>query len=223
MRIRSTLLLLLALPLMTALAAHAAPVATPPVEGLDYVVIAPAQPYAPLAGKIEVAEVFGYWCPHCAEFQPQLSAWKRTLPADVRVTYVPAVFSAGDAFARAYFAARHFGVLDRTHDKMFAAIHATGELPLNASVEELADYFGQHGLDAGKAAAYMRSASMDANLEHARRFALNAGVEGTPTLIINGRYRITARTHEQGLRVASQLIAQLRAETHRPRTSSPQS
>jgi protein dithiol oxidoreductase (disulfide-forming) len=220
MRIRLLLLLLLALPLM---AVSAAPAVPPPVEGIDYVVIAPAQPYAPLAGRIEVAEVFGYWCSHCAEFQPKLSAWKHTLPADVRVTYVPAVFTAGDAFARAYFAARHFGVLDRTHEAMFIAIHSTGELPSNASVDELATYLGQHGLDARKAKAYMHSAAVDAQLEHARQFALHGGVEGTPTLIINGRYRVTARTHTDGLRVASQLIAQLRAEAHRPRTPPPQS
>jgi thiol:disulfide interchange protein DsbA len=223
MRIRSIWFLLLALPLMAAFAVQAATAVAPPVEGVDYVVIEPAQPYAPLAGKIEVAEVFGYWCPHCAEFQPQLSAWKRKLPADVRFTYVPAVFTAGDAFARAYFATRHFGVLDRTHDAMFAAIHATGELPLNASVDELAGYFGQHGLDAGKTRAYMQSAVVDGQLEQARQFAVHGGVEGTPTLIINGRYRITARTHADGLRVASQLIAQLRAEARRPRMSPPKS
>ena len=223
MRMRSLLLLLLALPLMAAFAAHAAPPAPQPVEGIDYVVIAPAQPYAPLAGRIEVAEVFGYWCRHCAEFQPRLSAWKRELPADVRLTYVPAVFTAGDAFARAYFATQHFGALDRIHDAMFTAIHGAGELPLNASVDELASYLGQHGLDAGKAKAYMQSAAVDAQLERARQFAVHGGVEGTPTLIINGRYRITARTHEEGLRVASQLIAQLRAAAHRPSTSPPQS
>ncbi len=223
MRKRFSLLLLLALPLMAVFGAQAAPAAAAPVEGIDYVLITPAQPYAPLAGKIEVVEVFGYWCSHCAEFQPALSAWKRKLPADVRFTYVPAVFTAGDAFARACFAAQHFGVLERTHEAMFTAIHADGELPVNASVDEIAGYFGQHGLDAGKASAYMRSAAVDTLLEHARQFALHGGVEGTPTLIINGRYRITARTHEDGLRVASQLIAQLRAAAQPPRTPSPQS
>ncbi len=43
-----------------------------------------------------------------------------------------------------------------------------------------------------------------------------AGVEGTPTLIVDGRYRITATTHEAGLRIANQLIAQLRAQRRSP-------
>ena len=50
----------------------AAPVAaTPPsgpapVAGTDYAVIAGGQPFDPLNGKIEVVEIFGYTCPHCA-------------------------------------------------------------------------------------------------------------------------------------------------------------
>jgi protein dithiol oxidoreductase (disulfide-forming) len=207
MRKSVALLFLMLIALPAAWAAGAAP----PVEGTDYVVIDDPQPYAPLAGKIEVAEVFGYWCPHCAEFQPALAAWKRTLPADVRFTYVPAVFSAGDSFARGYFAAEHFGALARTHDAMFPAIHVQGLLPINATVGEIAAYYGQHGLDARKVQAYMESPEADARLEHARQFALHAGVEGTPTLIVDGRYRVTAPTHQDGLRIAGQLIDQLRA------------
>jgi thiol:disulfide interchange protein DsbA len=201
-------------------AASADPAA--PVEGSDYVVIDDGQPYAPLNGKIEVVEVFGYWCPHCAEFQPELSAWVRQLPAGVRFTYVPAVFTAGDSFARGFFAAEHFGALTRTHDAMFPAIHAQGLLPLNASVPELASYYGQQGLDAAKVQAYMLSPSVDAKLERARQFALRSGVEGTPTLVVNGRYRITARSHADGLRTASQLIAQLRTQ-HAANHSRPES
>ena len=206
--------LLLALPALGA-AAKTSP-APALVEGTDYVLIDDPQPYASLAGKIEVVEVFGYWCPHCAEFQPQLSAWKRKLPGDVRFTYVPAVFEAGDNFARAYFAAEHFGVLAKTHDAMFPAIHLQGLLPRNASVAEIAAYYGQQGLDAAKVQAYMLSPEVEAKLEHARQVALHAQVEYTPTLVVDGRYRITAQSHEDGLRIASQLIDQLRAARRAP-------
>ena len=210
---RLAILLFSLLFVLPALAATPIP---PPVEGTDYVVIADGQPYAPLAGKIEVVEVFGYRSPPCADFQPQLSVWKRKLPADVRFTYVPAVFTAGDSFARAYFAAEHFGILARTHDAMFPAIHVDGLLPINASVPELAAYYGQQGLDPAKAQAYMDSPADDAKLEYARQFALRSGVEGTPTLIVTGRYRLTAATHEDGLRIAGQLIDQLRAARRAP-------
>jgi len=46
----------------------AAPAATPELqEGVDYVRIE-AGPLDPRAGRIEVAEVFAYTCPHCASF-----------------------------------------------------------------------------------------------------------------------------------------------------------
>lgn len=202
--------------MLLALPATAAAPPPAPVEGSDYVTIDQGQPYAPLRGRIEVVEVFGYWCPHCAEFQPALSTWTRAQPADVRFTTVPAVFTAGDVLARAYFAAEHFGMLPRLHETIYRAIHVDATLPRDPSVDEMAGWFGQHGLDSAKAKAYMLSPAVDAKLEYARQFALRSGVEGTPTLIINGRYRITARTHEDGLRTASALIDSLRIAPRRP-------
>ena len=72
MKSRFALLLLLLSPLF----AHAAT----PVAGVDYVEIPNGKPFAPLNGKVEVVEVFGYTCIHCAHFQPQVAAWKRKQP-----------------------------------------------------------------------------------------------------------------------------------------------
>jgi thiol:disulfide interchange protein DsbA len=200
----------LLLPLSALAATPAAPVA-----GEDYVLIDGGQPYQPLAGKkIEVVEVFGYWCHHCAEFQPQVEAWKQKLPADVRFTYVPAVFSDDDAFARAYFAAADAGALDRTHDDLFRAIHDDRILATNATIDEIAWFYGEHGLVPAKVKAAMTSPATTTRLQGARVFALRSGVVGTPSLVINGRYRVRGRTHDDTLRIASQLIAQLRAAHH---------
>ena len=198
--------------LLLPLSALAATPAAAPVAGEDYVLIDDGQPYQPLAGrKIEVVEVFGYWCHHCAEFQPHVEAWKQKLPADVRFTYVPAVFSDDDPFARAYFAAADAGTLDRTHDELFRAIHDDRILASNATIDEIAWFYGEHGLVPAKVKAAMTSPATTTRLQGARDFALRSGVEGTPSLVINGRYRVRGRTHDDTLRIASQLIAQLRA------------
>ena len=197
--------------LLLPLAAVAGPSTPALVAGTDYVVIDGGQPYRPLDGKIEVTEIFGYWCPHCADFQPELSAWVRKLPADVRFTYVPAVFDAGDAFARGFFAAERAGAAARTHDSVFRAVHHDGLLARNATVDEVAWYYGQQGLDAAKTKADMVGPAVEAQLRAAREFELRSGIEGTPTLIVNGRYRIQPRNHQDALRIASQLIAQLRS------------
>lgn len=198
-------LLLLFLPL-AAFAAKPAPI----VAGVDYVVIEGGQPWRPSDGKIEVAEVFAYWCHHCANLQPQMDAWKAKLPADVRVTYVPLPQGSQDYLARAYFAAETLGVLAKTHAATFRAIHADQVLAKNPSADEVASFYTSLGI---KPDAWQRSVDgfeMGGKLRHAYQFALDAGVAGTPTLIVDGRYRVLGRRLEDMIPIASQLVQQVR-------------
>lgn len=183
-----------------------------PVEGSDYVVIPGGQPWQPLKGKIEVVEIFAYGCPHCAVFAPQLDAWKRSQPRDVRVSLVPAAFDLGDRYARACFAAERLGVLDKAHADLFEAIHQQQSVPMhNASLDELATFYRQYGVDAARFKAAATSPAVDAQMQHARAFAIASGLQGTPTLVINGKYRVQAPTLQDTLRIAGQLVAMERA------------
>lgn len=69
----------------------AAAAAPPPRPGIDYDLLPSAQPTF-AKGKTEVAEVFSYACHFCAEFQPMVNLWTRSMPAGVRWQYVPASF-----------------------------------------------------------------------------------------------------------------------------------
>ena len=211
MLLRGALVAALVLPGL-AFAADA-PAAAAPVEGVDYVVIDGGQPYRPLGPgiKAEVVEVFAYWCPHCAEFQPVLDPWVRALPKDVRFTYVPAAFDPNDAFARAFFAAEGKGAVARTHALVYDAVHHTGLLAHNATIDELAWFYGQQGLGQAAMKAAMTSPAVDALMQRAREFEVGIRLPGTPTMVVNGRYLITPRSHEDALRIADQLIARLRA------------
>ncbi len=202
-------LLVLSCLLLPLAAAAAEP--APPVEGRDYLLIENGTPYRPLDGRIEVVEVFAYWCPHCAEFQPLLAAWVRKLPDDVRFTYVPAAFDPGDAFARGFFAAERADAVARTHDAMFRAVHHDGLLARNATIDEIAWYYGQQGLDPAAIKAAMVGPQVDALMQRARAFEVGVKLPGTPTMIVDGRYLITPRTHQDALRIADQLVARLRA------------
>ncbi len=182
-----------------------------PVAGTDYVEIPGGQPYEPLDGKVEVAEVFAYWCGACAQFDPLVSAWEARLPDDVRFTYVPAVFSPQDNFPRAFYAAETAGVLERTHAPLFAAIHLERSLRQNAGIDDIAAFYAKHGVDAGQMKSTMQSFAINAKLNRAKQFAIRSGVEGTPTLVVNGKYRVLGRTHEDALRITEQLIARERA------------
>jgi thiol:disulfide interchange protein DsbA len=200
---RLALLLIALLPF----AASAAPAATPaPVAGTDYEIIENGSAYAPVKGKVEVVEVFGYWCHFCAEFAPKIEAWKRKLPADVNLVLLPLPRGEGDPLASAFFAAQEAGALPRTHQATFRAIHEDHALPRNPTMDEIATFYAQFGLDPAKLSASMQSPSIAAKLMPARKYAIDSGVEGTPTIIVNGKYRVTGKNFDDTLRIADELI-----------------
>ena len=49
--------------------------ASKPQAGVDYLVLDKTLPTEATAGKVEVIEFFGYWCPHCNAFEPMLEQW----------------------------------------------------------------------------------------------------------------------------------------------------
>ena len=212
MNLLRTALLSLAAGFALLLAAAAPAQTAAPVEGQDYVAIANGLPFTNNKGKIEVAEVFGYWCHHCANFQLKVDAWKPRLPADVNFVYVPAAFDANDPFARAYFAARQLKLPEASHAALFRAIHEDRSFPPNASESELAGFFAKYGVSAERFLATMNGPAVAAQMRWARKFIEIAGIQGTPTLIVGGQYRVLGRTHDDAIRIAEQLIAQLRAQ-----------
>ena len=182
------------------------------VSGRDYVVIPGGAPLQPAKGKIEVVEVFAYWCHVCNEFQPTLAQWQRRLPADVAFRYLPGAFTQNDAAARAYFAAASLGALARTHEPTYRALHVEQSLPARgASLDEYATLYAGFGLDRAQVLAAMRSPETDAQMDAARRFIMAAGVQGTPTIIVNGRYRVIGRSFGDLLRITDLLVARERA------------
>ena len=186
-----------------------------PRQGVDYEVLPTPQPtYG--QGKIEVAEVFSYRCIHCAQFQPYVNNWKKNLPADVRWEYVPGVFGGTwDDFARAYFAAEILGVQAKTHDAVFKGVFVD-KMVTTGTPDEIADMYGKFGVDRAKFLATSQSFGVTAKLNRAKQFALRTGVNATPTIIVNGKYRVNV-TNDRGfdgmLSTVSYLVARERATT----------
>jgi len=163
----------------------------PYTEGNEYVTLpAPHQRYSG-EGKVEVVEVFSYGCIHCAQFAPIAEKLRKQLPAGAVFKLVPAPFSAEWLpYARAYYAAKQLGVVERTHLQLFDAKFAQ-HYPIN-SLDELADFYAREGVDR---AAFMRlatspeaTAKLKADLELIRQWQ----VDGTPTIVVNGKYRVAA-------------------------------
>jgi thiol:disulfide interchange protein DsbA len=215
-------------PASAAMPAEASPVApastdaNAPRLGTDYEILPTPQPTWG-QGKIEVAEVFSYGCIHCAQFQPTVDIWLKKLPSDVRYEYVPAVFQqVWENFARAYFAAKVLGVQERTHDAIFKAVHIDHTVK-SPSPEDIADWYATQGVDKQKFLDTMNSFGVDAMINRAKQFALRTGVDATPTIIINGKYKVNV-TAERGfdgmLATVDYLLARERALAAAP-TAAP--
>ncbi|MBC6943068.1 MAG: thiol:disulfide interchange protein DsbA/DsbL [Xanthomonadales bacterium] len=158
-------------------------------EGTHYFVIDPPQPVAS-GDKIEVLEVFSYACPHCAHFQPYAEQLKQSLPAWAAFDYMPAIFNASwEPYARAYYTAQSMGVLGKTHQALFDALHRD-HIPMR-TIEDLATFYAQHGVDRAKFLATAASFEVESKLSRAFDIVKNDGIDGTPSVVVNGKYRIT--------------------------------
>jgi len=177
-----------ALALNVAHAADTAP-STNWEAGKNYFLIDPPQPTAS-GDQVEVLEVFSYACPHCAHFQPWAEKIKESLPSYAEFDYMPAVFNAQwEPYARAYYTAKSLGVLADTHQALFDALHRD-HLPLR-TIDDLAGFYAEHGVDKAKFLAESASFEVESKLARAMQIVKAAGVDGTPSILVNGKYRVT--------------------------------
>lgn len=196
--LKQVLILMAGLALAGACSAEdaAAPaVATPGIDwqaGTHYFVIEPAQPTSS-GDKVEVTEVFSYACPHCAHFQPYAAKIKASLPAAAQFKYLPAVFSQSWApYARAYFTAEAMGVLKESHQALFDALHRDRR-PIR-SLQDLAGFYAEYGVDPKAFMSTAQSFVVQNQMARAVDWVRKTGVRATPTIVVNGKYRVTAES-----------------------------
>lgn len=181
-------------------------------EGVQYRYIDNGQPYRALPpGMVEVAEVFAYTCPHCAQFSPKLEAWAKQLPSHARLVLIPGVFSRDDPWSRVFFAAQTAKSLPVLHPRLFAAVHETGELPRNADAAQILAFAGR--VQGSNATALKIAMADDATLlpklKQAYDFAARSQIEGTPSLVIAGRYLVLGNSYDSLLGNARAIVGAL--------------
>jgi len=200
-------------------AAAAAAQAPPPVAGTDYIEISNGQPFATTDGRIEVVEFFGYVCPYCAAVQPTVRAMKAKLPPDVHMIYVPAAFgSMWDTYAKAFYTAETMGLLEKSHDAVYRAIHIDKTLKGERGTdtpEEIAAFYANYGADPKQFVSSMQSFAVAAQVNRGKQYMMQAFSNGdspsTPTFLVDGKYRVKGKTPEDVFRVLNQLIVAARA------------
>ena len=157
-------------------------------EGVTHQLITPEQPPVSTSGKIEVVELFWYGCPHCHRFQPHIERWLEDKEDYVELIRLPAVLRPEWAMhARAYFTAEALGVLEDIHLPFFTALHAhKRKLDTEASIMA---FFAEHGVDEKAFKKAFKSFGVEGKVRNASNMARRYGANGTPTMIINGKYR----------------------------------
>ncbi len=207
--LKSVFSLLLLLIVATAGVAAEKPKAGAAEGGEAYDLVTPPHPTSD-PSKIEVIEFFWYGCPHCYHFEPYVKNWLKTKPANVVFIRQPAVFNPHwAAHAKAFFTAESLGVLDKMHDDFYDAIQ--NKKQALESEEDLAKFFAEHGVKEEDFHKAYKSFAVDTKMRQAEAMAPSYGVDGTPSLIVNGKYRIgaaKAKSFEKMIETLNVLIKQ---------------
>jgi thiol:disulfide interchange protein DsbA len=182
------------------------------VAGEDYDVISPAIRTAD-PEKVVVHEFFWYGCWHCYDFEPLVQQWKKGLPDNVVVQGSPAIWNGPmELHARAYYAAEVLGVLDDLHMPLFQAFHVDGKRL--GSEKEIAALFSKHGVEREDFDKAFNSFGVASMTRQANARARAAQVSGTPEIMVNGKYRVTAGkagTKGNMIKIADFLVEKERA------------
>ena len=137
--------------------------------------------------RIEVIEFFWYGCPYCHQLQPALEAWIKRKPADVELRRIPALFrQSWIPHTRIFYTLEALGELERRHQDVYRAHHVERENL--SSAESAADWAVRHGIDRARWLAVYASPEIDRKIDRSIEVTKLYAVQGTPSLVVDGRY-----------------------------------
>ena len=159
--------------------------------------------------KVEVMKFFWFGCPHCFSFEPTINRWDDNKPEYITlVREAPPLNPSWEPHSRAFYAAEALGVKEVMFDEMFNGIHV--DRRNLRSPDSIVKFMGELGIDEDKFSKTMDSFSVNAKMRRAVQLAKAAGINGVPTLVVNGKYRTGASLaggHEGMIRVVTELAA----------------
>jgi thiol:disulfide interchange protein DsbA len=121
------------------------------------------------------------------------------------MTYLPAAFRSDEdwpVFQRAFYAAQALGLVEKTHDAMFDAVWKEGSLKISdpvthklvqpmPTIDDIAKFYAKYGVKAEDFVGTANSFAVNAKVKRADAQVKALGVDSTPTVIVNGKYRVT--------------------------------
>lgn len=182
------------------------------VAGKDYAVIEkPVRTGNPK--KVEVTEVFWYGCGHCNNFRPAFDAWKKQQSDDIVVRHSPAMWNKNmRTHARIFYTATALGKQEVMHKAIFDAMHLQKKKLVRES--QIFPLFEQQGVTKEQFDKTYKSFGVNSMVQQADARARAFGITGTPEVIINGKYRVSASmtgNQKKMMEVAEYLIKKEKA------------
>jgi thiol:disulfide interchange protein DsbA len=184
-------------------------------QGAHYTLLPAAQGTSSSPGKIEVAEVFWYGCPHCFDLEPQIKEWASRQPDDVSFVKIPVTWQQPhEIHARLFYTAEALGKLDQIGPEVFRAFHLQGKQLIEEN--EIRAFFGQFGVSAEQFNSTWTSFGVESAVKRAKELTQRYRVRSVPLLIVNGKYVTDGpeiRSHKEQLELVDELIQRERSGT----------
>jgi thiol:disulfide interchange protein DsbA len=160
--------------------------------------------------KIAVVEVFSYSCQHCYQLESAINPWLDNLPEDVMFERIPAMFGGiWDLHGRLFLTLQVIKAEQRVHTAIFEAIRGGNRL---TTPEAMADFLEGEGIAKQLFLDTYHSFAVQSKVNDAKQKVQAFGVNGVPTMIIEGKYRFDLRAGgpKGMLKLAERLINQER-------------
>lgn len=176
-------------------------------EGRDYTVLAKPQPTS-TAGKVEVIEFFSYTCIHCYNLDPALEAWQKKLPANVAFRREQIVWNKQmEGFARLFATYNATKTLEKLHHPTFEAVM---KKQINLSDEaKLQQWLPSQGVNVATFMPVYKSFGVNAQVARATKMTRDYAVQGTPSIVVGGKYVVQPAEPARLLQVVDELVAKV--------------
>ena len=162
-------------------------------EGVHYELIEPAI-HTGVSDRVVVTEFFSYGCGHCYNFEPLLESFDARLPDGVMLQRTPVIWNNNPGMkllAKTYYAVEVLDVFEPVHGAVFNAIHR--QRKRLSSPEAVKAVFVENGVSDSDFDRAFGSFGIDSMVRQAAARTEGARIDGTPSLMVNGKYRIDTR------------------------------
>ncbi|RQO66759.1 disulfide bond formation protein DsbA [Aquitalea sp. FJL05] len=181
--------------------------------GKDYMLMSKPQPVAN-PKKVEVIEFFSYTCIHCFHLDPLISAWEKKKPSYVDYRREQIVWQKPmEGFARLFATLNVTGSMEKLNSPVFDAVM---QKKINlADPAILSDWLKkQPGVNVSKFMQTYNSFGINSQVARASQITRAYNIEGTPTIVVNGKYALAPATPERLIEVMNDVIAKAKAESN---------